>query len=313
MTDAPAPIPTSVSEAAQRWLAQPRQTGEIPAADDHDAWRRMIDAANVGICERFGGIELPVTVDEATVAGVPTFVIHGPEVTDPDGMPLYLYVHGGGLIMGAGEACRLMSSAAALAAGVPTYAPDYRMPPDHPYPAALDDLIAVYRALLELRAPEQLFVGGASAGGNLAAALLLRAHDEGLPMPAALVLQTPEVDLTESGDSFGTNAAFDNVLGSLMHANLLYANGADLAHPYLSPLFAAPEDLAAFPPTFLQAGTRDLYLSNTVRMHRALRAAGVDAELHVWEAMPHGGFGGAPEDIEIMTETRRFLDAHRTP
>jgi len=312
MTDDPAPIPTSVSEAAQRWLAQPRQTGDIPAHDDVDGWRRMIAQADEGICARFGGIELPVTVAETEVAGVPTFVIHGPEVTDPDALPLYLYVHGGGLIMGAGEACRLMSSAAALGAGLPTYAPDYRMPPDHPYPASLDDLMAVYRALLALRSPDRLFVGGASAGGNLAAALLLRALHEGLPMPAGLVLQTPEVDLTESGDSFVTNAGFDNVLGSLMHANLLYANEVDLAHPYLSPLFADPGDLARFPPTFLQAGTRDLYLSNTVRMHRALRAAGVEAELHVWEAMPHGGFGGAPEDIEVMTETRRFLDAHRT-
>jgi len=311
MTDAEAPIPTSVSEAAQRWLVQPRQTGEFPPLEDHDAWRRQVETANEGLLARFDGIELPVTVDESAVAGVPTFLITGPEVTEPAASPIYFYIHGGGLFMGAGDACRAMSSAAALGAGMPTYAPDYRMPPDHPYPAALDDLIAVYRALLELRAPEQLFVGGASAGGNLAAALVLRALHEGLPMPAALVLQTPEVDLTESGDSFVTNAEFDNVLGSLMHANLLYANGADLAHPYLSPLFADPADLAQFPPTFLQAGTRDLYLSNTVRMHRALRNAGVEAELHVWEAMPHGGFGGAPEDIEVMIETRRFLDAHR--
>lgn len=311
MTDAPGPIPTSVSEAAQRWLAQPRQTGEFPPLDDHEAWRAQIATADEALFARFEGIDLPVTVDEIEVAGVPTFLINSAEVADPDASPLYLYVHGGGLFMGAGDACRAMSSAAALGAGMPTYAPDYRMPPDHPYPAALDDLIAVYRALLRLRPPEQLFVGGASAGGNLSAALMVRALHEGLPMPAALVLQTPEIDLTESGDSFVTNATFDNVLGSLMPVNLLYANGADLAHPYLSPLFADPADLAQFPPTFLQAGTRDLYLSNTVRMHRALRNAGVDAELHVWEAMPHGGFGGAPEDIEIMIETRRFLEAHR--
>jgi acetyl esterase/lipase len=93
-----------------------------------------------------------------------------------------------------------------------------------------------------------------------------------------------------------------------MPANLLYANGHDLADPYLSPLFG---DVSGFPPTFLQAGTRDLYLSNTVRMHRKLRAAGVDAELHVFEAMPHGGFAGAPEDIEVRIEMRRFLDHHR--
>ena len=307
------PVPSSVSDAAQRSLARPRIASEMPTPDDAEGWRRVIALGNQGIVDRFAGIDLPVTVEETAPAGVPTFVITGPEVTDPATAPLQLYVHGGGLVMGGGEACRLMAGASAFGAGMPTWAPDYRMPPDHPYPAALDDCLAVYRALLGLRPPEQLFVGGASAGGNLAAALMLRALHEGLPMPAGLILITPEVDLTESGDSFVTNAAYDNVLGSLMPANLLYANGHDLAHPYLSPLFADPADLARFPPTFLQAGTRDLYLSNAVRMHRALRAAGVEAELHVFEAMPHGGFGGAPEDIEAMSEVRRFLDVHRIP
>jgi epsilon-lactone hydrolase len=183
------------------------------------------------------------------------------------------------------------------------------MPPRHPYPAGLDDCVAVYRALLEVRDPADVVVGGASAGGNLAAALLVRAREEGLPMPAALVLNTPELDLTESGDSFTTNLAFDTVLGPLTEVNRLYAAGHDLADPHLSPLFA---DVSGFPPTFLQAGTRDLFLSNTVRMHRKLRAAGVEAELHVGEAMPHGGFGGtAPEDAELAAERRRFLDRHR--
>jgi acetyl esterase/lipase len=128
-------------------------------------------------------------------------------------------------------------------------------------------------------------------------------------MPTALVLRTPEVDLTESGDSFHTNAGIDNVLSSLREVNELYANGYDLSHPYLSPLFA---DLSGFPPTFLQSGTRDLFLSNTVRMHRKLLSAGVEAELHVFEAMPHGGFGGtSPEDAELAAAVRDFLDRHR--
>jgi acetyl esterase/lipase len=150
-------------------------------------------------------------------------------------------------------------------------------------------------------------VGGQSAGGRLAAALLLRARDAGLPMPAGLVLLSPEVDLTESGDSFAVNRIVDVVLPApLMLANRLYAAGADLGDPYLSPLFG---DLAGLPPACVQSGTRDLFLSTAARMHRTLRRAGVAAELHVFEAMPHGGFGGAPEDLEAAAETTRFVHA----
>lgn len=121
---------------------------------------------------------------------------------------------------------------------------------------------------------------------------------------------TPEVDLTESGDSFHTNLRLDNVLTeSLMPANLLYSGGHDLTHPYLSPLYA--DFSAGFPPTILTTGTRDLFLSNTVRLHRALRAAGVPAELHVVEAAGHGGFfAQAPEDEDLDAEIRHFIDAH---
>jgi acetyl esterase/lipase len=198
-----------------------------------------------------------------------------------------------------------MSSINAMRTGLRTWSVDYRMPPDHPYPVPLDDCLAVYGALLDRVAPARVVVSGASAGGNLASATLLRARDVGLLMPAALVLPSPEVDLTESGDTFATNVGVDYVLLDGLGASIaLYAGDHDLTDPLLSPLFG---DLSGFPPTFLQTGTRDLFLSNTVRMHRRLRDAGVDAELHVWEAMPHGGFFGAPEDAEIAVELRRFL------
>ena len=127
--------------------------------------------------------------------------------------------------------------------------------------------------------------------------------------PVAAVMLSPEVDLTESGDSFQTNALLDVTLkGTLENCNALYAAGHDLTDPYLSPLYG---ELHGFPPTLVQTGTRDILLSNSVLMHRKLRNAGVDAELHVFEAMPHGGFGGAPEDIEMAAERRRFLDRVR--
>jgi acetyl esterase/lipase len=182
------------------------------------------------------------------------------------------------------------------------------MPPEHPYPTPLDDCVAAYRALLDEHRAADLVVEGASAGGNLAAATVLRARDEGHPRPAGVVLVSPEADLTEAGDSFRTNLGVDTILtGSLMEANLLYAGGYDLRDPYLSPVYA--DFAAGFPPTILTTGTRDLFLSNTVRMHRALRAAGVEAELHVWEAAGHAMFlGGTPEDAERVREVRRFVD-----
>jgi prepilin-type processing-associated H-X9-DG protein len=303
------PLPTSVSEQARRYLANPlRNDDPLPALHDVDGWVERAERGDRYLVERFGGLQLPVSVDEIEVAGVHVYVVRAQDVAERSETPIFLDIHGGGLTGGKGDACRLMASAGALSTGLIHWAVDYRMPPRHPYPTPLDDCLAVYRELLGERPPEDIFVGGVSAGGNLAAALLCKAKAEGLPMPKALVLLTPEVDLTESGDSFQTNRGVDSVLGSLMQANLLYADGHDLTDPFISPLFA---DVAGFPPTFLQSGTRDLYLSNTVRMHRKLRAAGIEAELHVFEAMPHGGFGGAPEDLEMRAELRKFLDRKR--
>jgi acetyl esterase/lipase len=304
----PRRIPTFLSEQARSALAATRAGSSFPALDDTEGWLRLIEMANAESREQFTGIDFGVQGEEREVAGVPTYVLWAEDIPDPDQVPVYLDIHGGALIFGGGDVARLSGSRNAAVTGLVHWAIDYRVPPLHPFPAALDDVTAVYRALLDQRDPSDIVVGGGSAGGNLAAALLLRAKDEGLPLPSALVLLTPEADLTESGDSFHTVAAFDNTLGSLRAVNLLYANGRDLADPYLSPLFG---DLAGFPATFLTTGTRDLFLSNTVRMHRKLRDAGVDAELHVFEARPHGGFGGAPEDVEVFTELRRFLDRHR--
>jgi monoterpene epsilon-lactone hydrolase len=308
------PLPTSVSEQAREFLAMDLFGSDVGRAvpDDIAGWRTLIRETDELLVAVMGAqVEhLHDSVDPRSVGGVPVFVIT-PEGVDEEGgtRPIYLDIHGGSLLMGGGKACEVMARRSAAQVQMQTWSVDYRMPPDHPYPAALDDILAVYRGLLDVRAPEQIVVGGGSAGGNLAAALVLRARDEGLPLPGALILLTPEADLTESGDSFQTNLGIDNVLTeSLADSIALYAGDHDLRHPYLSPLFG---DLSApFPPTFLQAGTRDLFLSNTVRMHRKLRAGGVDAHLHVFEAMPHGGFFGAPEDDELTDEVRRFLAAY---
>ncbi|MGN6128587.1 MAG: alpha/beta hydrolase [Humibacter sp.] len=302
------PIPDFLSERARSALSVMLwQDSALPPTDDKEAWQEVVEKADEAIAPLFAPFDAaPVDSTQRIVNGVPTYIMSPHGVTDTDSDPVVLDFHGGALTQCKGDLARLMSVPNVLRTGLTHWVPDYRMPPAHPYPAALDDAVAVYRALVDARGADRITVWGGSAGGNIAAALMLRIKAEGLPMPRALMLLTPEVDLTESGDSFHTLAAVSNTLGSLGAQNRLYANGRDLSDPFLSPLFG---DVAGFPPTFLQAGGRDLFLSNTIRMHRKLRSAGVEAELHVFEAMPHGGFGGAPEDEELDTEIRRFVNA----
>jgi monoterpene epsilon-lactone hydrolase len=311
------PFPTSVSvealEVLEKLVGQdgvPVNAGyKMPDVQDFDGWMRIkaAVAAQYSAHAETLGATLRATVETRAVDDATIHVATPEAMANADHALMDL--HGGALVFGGGDACRIAAQRQADQHKILCYGVDYRMPPEHPYPAGLDDCIATYRHMLARHRPEHIVIGGRSAGGNLAAAMLLRAREEGLPMPAALVLLSPEVDLTESGDSFAINQMVDVMLpGSLMDQNLLYADGADLTDPCLSPLFG---DLTAFPPTFLQAGTRDLFLSNAVRMHRALRRAGVEAELHIFEGMPHGGFmGQAPEDRELIEEIGRFMQRH---
>jgi acetyl esterase/lipase len=190
---------------------------------------------------------------------------------------------------------------------------DYRMPPDHPFPAALEDAVAVWRALVAERDPRRMGIFGSSAGGGLTLATLLRARALGLPFPAAIAPGTPWCDLTAAGDSIQANAYVDNVLvaetGWVGAAAGLYAAGRDLRDPLVSPIHG---DLRGFPPAILTSGTRDLLLSDTVRAHRALRRAGVEAALQVFEGQSHAQFldPGIPETAEAFAEMAAFLGRH---
>lgn len=310
------PVPASVSRPAGDALRN--MVGDdgvplnalhhLPAPQDHTAWTALKASSEASYAAAITGAVGALRSEVVTiVADGATIHIASPEAPTRPGCAV-IDLHGGALVLGGGVACQTGARRQADLHGILCYGVDYRTPPEHPFPAALDDTIAAYRYVLEHHAPHQIVIAGRSAGGNLAAAMLLRGRDEGLPMPAALVLLSPQVDLTESGDSFAVNRTVDVVLpGSLMASNLLYAGGADLADPRLSPLFG---DLAGFPPALLQSGTRDLFLSNTVRMHRALRRAGVQADLHVFEAMPHGGFTGqTPEELELLAEVTAFVAA----
>jgi monoterpene epsilon-lactone hydrolase len=312
------PWPQSISEKARAFLGafvdedgalltQPRQI----APDDLEGWERAKAASAAALSARLA--TMPPALSSVRTIEVDGVVVH--EAIPPGWATAdrrtALEIHGGGFVNGAGEFCRRGAQMTADLHNVRCWSVDYRTPPQAPFPLPLEDCVAAYRALLRAGGAENVIVTGVSAGANLAAALVLKARDLGLSLPAAVVLRTPELDLTESGDSFEVNKVVDVVLGgSLASSNAAYAQGQDLRDPLLSPLFADFE--AGFPPTFLDAGTRDLFLSNAVRMHRVLRRAGVPVELHVHEAMPHGGFGGAPEDVEAALEVRRFV-AERWP
>jgi monoterpene epsilon-lactone hydrolase len=273
------PFPTSISAEAQASLRRlVREDGTplnalhvMPPAEDYAAWmgiKAAVDAQYAAAVKGLAG-SLRSSVEAIGIGGAIVHVATPVAPVRPD--CAYIDLHGGALTFGGGDACRAGAQMQADQHGVLCYGVDYRMPPEHPYPAALDDCMAVYRHAIDRHGPENIIIGGRSAGGNLAAATMLRVRDEGLPMPAAMVLLSPQLDLTESGDSFQVNQLIDVVLPRpLVSNNQLYANGADPALPYLSPLFG---DVTGFPATFLQSGTRDLFLSNSVRMHRLLRRA----------------------------------------
>src|SRR6478735_3746093 len=188
------------------------------------------------------------------------------------------------------------------------------MPPEAYFPAALDDAIAVWKAAQSMAPARNMAIFGSSAGGGLTLSMVHKIKKDGLPLPGAIAPGTPMADLTEAGDTFYTNAMMDNVLiargASCDTRARLYANGHDLKDPLLSPVYG---DMRGFPPTMLLSGTRDLLLSNTVRMHRKLRQAGVESVLEVFEGMAHGGWyrdASVPESKDAFEEIARFFDKH---
>lgn len=308
------PAPRSISEQARAILENYYSAPPAPPphADDIEGWKLYIDAQQapmLPVAEAF--LAAPgVTVEERVMGGAKVYEAR-PDHIGAGGPRAHYHIHGGAWTLFAGKICAALAKLNATSMGVVTYGVDYRMPPAHPFPAALDDCVSGYRALLELYPAREILVSGGSAGGNLAAALMLRARDEGLPAPRALFLDTPAVDLTAGSDTARTLNGIDPIITTetLTHAGALYAAGGDLAHPYISPING---DLSrGFPPTYLKTGTRDLLLSDTARMHAALRKAGVEADLYVGEAMPHGGFSlptlGVPEDKDALADLQRWI------
>ena len=262
------------------------------------------------------GIDYAVThfagrLEQRRIGGVDCLVVH-PPVPNPDRGDLRaLYFYGGGFIQGSPEEDLPISASISRTLGIEVICPRYRLSPEHPWPAAHEDGMAVYRAILEHTTPDNLAVIGESAGGNLALSTLLNAHREQMPLPAACVLMSPWIDLTSSGDSLTANDGRDPTLtlDYVDHGARLYAGDQPLDDPAISPLFAKLP--ACFPPTRVTSGTRDLLLSQAVAATRRLKAAGVDAELRIFEHMWHvfEFYPEIPEAAESLQETCEFLAA----
>ena len=309
------PSPKAVSPEAAVYLRTPFWAGERERLDpdDLDGWAAAVAQVDRTIAPMVRAMlaQSDADVEKASMGGVTVYVATPRQMAAGAGGKAHLYIHGGGWAFMGGEACGGQGAQQAARLGYRTYSVDYRTPPSHRFPAALDDCVRVYRELLKTYRPQDIVISGGSAGGNLSAATALRIRDEGLPWPAAVALMTPCTDGALVSDSASTNDQLDPVLkyAALAEFWAVYAGAHARTDPYLSPVYG---DFAkGFPPTLLQTGTRDLLLSDTVRLHRALRRAGVSAELHVWEAMPHGGFGGlSPEDAELTAELKAFFEAH---
>jgi epsilon-lactone hydrolase len=307
-------VPDTVSPQMQALIAKP----PVPFVTPQNAaeWKALAEKMAGVIAASLPKIRdtLGVTVVPDTIRGVKVFIVTPKAIPPSNRDRVLLYFHGGGFLLNPGEAGTREAILLAGFGGFKVISVDYRMLPDFPYPAALDDAMTVYRSVLEAVKARNVGIFGTSSGGGMTLAMVLRAKSEHVPLPGAIAPGTPASDLTKTGDTFFTNEMIDNVLVTYDAlagpAALLYANGHDLKDPLLSPIYG---DVHDFPPTILTSGTRDLFLSLTVRMHRKLRAAGVEAVLQVWEGQSHAQYNrdpDAPETKEYNEEIARFFDRH---
>lgn len=257
------------------------------------ASRRAPDAPEPSVEEMRQGMltftsSLPVSdkvsVDAMELAGIP-----GEKITPQtcDDTRAILYFHGGGYVLGSPGTHRSLLALVAEAAECPVWSMDYRLAPEHPFPAAIEDGTASYRALLETGFdPGKVVIGGDSAGGGTTVATALMSKDQGLPAAAGLMLLSPWVDLTQSGQSYRALAERDPMVtkAGLDRMTGLYMNGKEAAHPYASPIFS---DLAGLPPMLIQVGTDEVLFSDSISLAERASMAQVSVTLETWPEMFH--------------------------
>jgi epsilon-lactone hydrolase len=305
------PMPATVSPEAQKWLESLNQQKVGPPESlaerraRTDIWRKTDSAEARKL--------YPVNVEETTMAGVRTDIItplipRGAATPETDRVLINL--HGGGFNSDSGSL--IEGVPIANLAKIKVVSVYYRLAPENPFPAAVDDVVAVYRELLKKYKPHDIGIYGTSAGAILTAEVAVRLKQLGLPLPAALGIFSGLADFSRSGDSrqmFTLNGLPGRM--ELVDPKHLpddqYVGKTDRKDPVLSPLFA---DLHGMPPTLLITSTRDILLSDTTIFHRALLQAGDDAQLVVFEALPHAFWYhfNFPETTEALQTMANFFD-----
>ncbi|MBW4618176.1 MAG: alpha/beta hydrolase [Cyanosarcina radialis HA8281-LM2] len=312
------PIPSTVSPELQKQIAAPIPP-MVAMPTTAEGWKALQKEANQVYANMAiaGAQQLGITIETIDLDGVTCYRVSPKSIAPGKENHAILHVHGGAFLFNAGMAAIGEAMLLAQACQTQAISIDYRMPPDYTFPAAPDDVLTVWKALMKNYDPKSVVMGGTSAGAGLIMTTMLRCKQEGIAMPAALFLGTPFADLTKTGDSLYLNAEVDRFLGRyegrLVESTKLYAGSHDLHDELLSPIYG---DLSGFPPAILVSGTRDLLLSTTSRVHRKLRDAGIPADLHVYEGMSHGDYLVAflaPEAQNVMKEVALFFDRYWQP
>lgn len=303
---------TTVSEEAQAFLdvAKPIDMSQPETVED---WQKM----RAEILQTFDSSaevqqRYPFKTTEIQIGGVNNLVFEAINVAKPVTDRVVIHLHGGAYVVGAPQIDSVIIAPFAHMTGVKVIAVNYRLAPEHPFPAALEDVVSVYRALLKDYLAANIAVTGSSAGASLALALVLQARAEGLPLPASLGLLSPWSEIAKIGDSYFTLEGFEPVLHyekNLEKAAKAYSAGADMTDPLISPVYADYSN--GFPRTLIQVGTRDLFLSNCARLQRKMVSEGVTVEMSLWEGMWHAFqlIPDLPEADEALRELAGFVSA----
>jgi len=308
------PVPATVSPELQKAIEAPWIGADWKQPTSSAEWKASVKPVNEMMEKRLPALkeQLKVTVTPKTIAGVPVFVVKPEAIAKENARRKLVHLHGGAYVYLAGESAAFEAILMAHYGKIEVISVDYRMPPDYPFPAALDDAVAVWKDVVKSQNPKTVGLFGTSAGGGLTLATVLKLKELKLPLPGAIMAGTPWSDLSKTGDTYFANEVIDNVLnsadGRLLAAARLYAGKHDLKEPLLSPVYG---DLSGFPPTVLLSGTRDLFLSNTVRVHQKLLEAKVPAELLVYEGQSHAHYmivNDAPECAIAYRQVTRFFE-----